>query len=329
MAFTERLHAARSGVTPCGYRERVRVVTISVLALLLVPAALSASTRTVTAPAPVTALAFDASRIAYASGRTARDCNRIHVWNLSTRGVTRFPRPTSCVRTSTGSGISGLSVAGTRVLWAHFIGGNTREWTLWTATTTRTKPRRLRFVARDVDAPPPIVVGDGDSSRAGDMLPYAVDDEVIALRVNGARRFAWTAPARVVALSAFGGELAVASAGGVVTILDASGTVLSTETFASEVQAVRLTGSALLVQRGRTLELRGGATRTWALPARARLADAQGNRAWYVAGGQIVELRLDTANRRRQVGLGSQAQAEGSRLATANGRRVLLRSPLP
>lgn len=305
----------------------MRTVTISLLALLLVPAALSASSRSVTAPAPVTGLAFDASRIAYASGRSARDCNRIYVWNLSTRGVTRFPRPTSCVRTSTGSGISGLALAGTRVLWVHFIGGNTREWTLWTATTTRTKPRRLRFVARDVDDPAPIVVGDGDSARAGDMLPYAVDDQVVALRVNGARRFAWTAPARVVALSALGGELAVASAGGVVTVLDASGTVLRIETFASEVQAVRLTGSALLVQRGRTLELRGGgAPRTWLLPARARLEDAQGNRAWYVSGGQIVELRLDAANRRRQIGLGSHVQAEGSRVATSSGRRVVLRA---
>jgi hypothetical protein len=313
----------------------VRIVAIGSLALLLlVPAGIAASTRTVTAPATVTALAFEGGRIAYASGRSARDCNRIHVWNLATRGVTRFPRPTSCIETSTGSGVYDLGIAGTRILWVHFIGGNLRESTLWTATTTQPRPRRLRSVTREVDDPPPLVVGDGDVSRFGDLLPYAQDDEVVVLRVSGARRFAWTAPGRVNALSARDGELAVASAGGTVTVLDAGGAVLGTETFDAEVQAVELTGSGLLVQRGRrgeTLELRadGGVSRTWTLPRGARLEDAQGARAYYVTGGQIRELRLDAVNRQRQIGLGSHVRVDGSRLATSNGRRVLLRQPLP
>ncbi len=308
----------------------MRSATIALLSLLVLPAALAAPTRTVTAPAPVSGLALDAGRVAYASGRSGRDCNRVQVWNLATRGVTRFPRPTSCVETSTGSGIAGLAVAGNRVLWVHYIGGNFREWTLWTATTTKPKPLRLRAVTREVDDPAPLVVGDGDSDRLGDMLPYAFDREVVALRTSGARRFAWTAPDRVNALSARDGELAVASAGGVVTVLDAGGNVLRAETYASDVQAVELTGTALLVQRGRTLELRGsGATRMWLLPARARLEDAQGNRAYYVAGGQIRELRLDAVNRQRQLGLGQHVQVEGERLALSSGRRVLLRQPLP
>ncbi len=308
----------------------MRSVTIALLSLLLLPAALAAPTRTVTAPAPVSALAFDAGRVAYASGRSANDCNRVQVWNLETRGVTRFPRPTSCVETSTGSGISGLAIAGNRVLWAHYIGGNFRDWTLWTATTTKTKPLRLRLVTREADDPAPVVVGDGDSGSLGDILPYAVDREVIALRTNGARRFAWTAPARVIALTALGGELAVASAGGVVTVLDAGGRVLRTENYASEVQAVELTGDALLVQRGRLLELRGsGGPRTWPLPARARLEDADATFAYYVFAGQIRQLRLSADNRQRQVGIGSHVQVEGSRLATSTGNRVTLRQPIP
>lgn len=334
-AFTEPLHRGRSAVTAAGYLAQVRIVAIGFLALLLlVPVGIAASTRTVTAPATVTALALEGSRIAYASGRSPRDCNRIHVWNLATRGVTRFPRPTTCVETSTGSGVYDLGIAGTRILWVHFIGGNLRESTLWTATTTQPRPRRLRSVTRDVDDPAPLVVGDGDVSRFGDLLPYAHDDEVVVLRVNGARRFAWIAPGRVTALSALDGELAVASAGGTVTVLDQSGAVLRTETFAAEVQAVELTRSGLLVQRGRrgeTLELRvdDGESRTWSLPRGARLEDAQGARAYYVVGGQIRELRLDAVNRQRQVGLGSHVQVDGSRLATSNGRRVLLRQPLP
>jgi hypothetical protein len=308
----------------------MRSATIALLSLLLLPAAAAAPTRTVTTPAAVSALAFDAGRVAYASGRSANDCNRVQVWNLSTRGVTTFPRPTTCVQTSTGSGIADLAIAGTRVLWLHYIGGNTREWTLWTATTTKTKPLRLRFVSRDVDDAAPIVVGDGDSSAPGGVLPYAVDREVIALRTNGARRFAWTAPAPVTALSALGNELAVASEGGVVTVLDGGGNVVRTERYTSDLQAIELTGDALVAQRGRRLELRGaGGPRTWLLPARARLDDAQGTRAYYVTGGQIRELRLDAVNRQRQLALGSHVQVEGSRLATSIGRRVLLRQPLP
>src|SRR5688500_4000103 len=108
--FTEPLHGRRNPVTRSGYGALLmRSATIALLSLLLLPAALAAPTRTVTAPAPVTALAFDAGRVAYASGRSAGDCNRVRLWNLSTRGVTQFPRPTSCVETSTGSGISGLA----------------------------------------------------------------------------------------------------------------------------------------------------------------------------------------------------------------------------
>jgi hypothetical protein len=96
-----------------------------------------------------------------------------------------------------------------------------RLWNL----ATRGVPTRLRFVARDVDAPPPIVVGDGDGSTPGGLLPYAVDRDVVVLRANGARRFAWTAPARGVAVDARDGRVAVAQAGGRVTVLDAAGTM--------------------------------------------------------------------------------------------------------
>ena len=71
------------------------------------------------------------------------------------------------------------------------------------------------------------MIGQGDSSTLGDLLPYAVDRTVVALRVDGSRRFAWTAPARVIALSALNGELAVATEGATVTILDAGGRVLT------------------------------------------------------------------------------------------------------
>ena len=204
-----------------------RLLALAAL-LVLAPAGGAASVRAVTAPARVLALELDGSFIAYAVGRSAQDCNRVFVWNLASRGVTKLGRKTNCEQTSTGNSIAAVSVAGKRVLWVHFAGGNIREWSLWTATTTKPSPLRLRFVSRDVDAPAPIVIGQGDSSTRGDLLPYAVDRAVVALRVDGSRRFAWTAPARVIALSALNGELAVATEGATVTILDAGGRVLRT-----------------------------------------------------------------------------------------------------
>ena len=127
------------------------------------------------------------------------------------------------------------------------------------------------------------MIGQGDSSTRGDLLPYAVDRTVVALRADGSRRFAWTAPARVIALSALNGELAVATEGATVTILDAGGRVVRTETYEAEIEDVRLTGTGVLVHRGNRLELRDGSgNRSWRIPSSARLEDANGTRALYL-----------------------------------------------
>jgi hypothetical protein len=298
-----------------------RVLAVAVL-LVLVPTAVAASMRTVTAPAPVRDLELDGARIVYATGRSEHDCNRVYVWNLATRGVTKLGRRTHCEQTSTGNEIAAVSIAGTRVLWVHYAGGNIRDWSLWTATPTRPTPRRLRLVSREADAPAPIVIGQGDSSRLGDLLPYAVDRTVVALRADGSRRFAWTAPARVVALSALDGELAVATLDARVTILDASGRVLRTELYEAELEDVRLTGSGVLVHRGNRLELRDGSgTRNWRIPPRSRLEDVNGERALYHYVGEIRSLRF-TPYVDRPVTYAALARLDGSRLVTASGRSV-------
>ena len=300
-----------------------RLLVLGVL-LVLVPAAGATPVRSVTTPATVLELAFDGSRVAYAVGRSPSDCNRVYVWNLTTRGVSRLGRKTHCEQTSTGNSIFQLSIAGTRVLWVHAAGGNFRDWSLWTATTTGPSPRRLRLVTRDADAAAPIVLGDGDSGRFGDILPYAVDRTVIALGANGARRFSWTAPARVVALSALDGELAVATEGGEVTVLDGAGSIVRNESYASEIQVVKITGNGLLVQRGRALELRNAGTpRIWMLPPVARLEDAADARAYYVARGRLYAQSLAGAQT-RIVGAGSHGAVEGLAIAVSQERLVRL-----
>ena len=304
-----------------------RLLALGLVAAFLPAVAGAASVRSVTAPARATALAFEGGRVAYATGFSASDCNRVYVWNLATRGVSKLGRKTHCEQTSTGNAVESVSLAGVRVLWVHYAGGNLREWSVWTATTTRPEARRLAFVTRDVDAPAPILIGPGDGSKLGDLLPYAVDRRVVALRTNGARRFAWTAPGPVTALAAAGGRLAVASAGGVVTVLDATGRVDETETFAGQVNVVRLAGDGLLVQIGRRLVLRDGTDRTWLLPTGARLEDANARDAFYRVGGQLRRLRF-AGGAQRLLGLGASLRVDEARFARTSGRLVLV-EPLP
>lgn len=301
----------------------MRLLPIALL-LALVPAAGAAGVRSVTAPAPVLALEHDGSFVAYAVGRSARDCNRVYVWNLATRGVSKLGRKTHCVETSTGNAIGSVAVAGRRVLWVHFAGGNRRLYTLWTATTTAPLPRLLASREVDVDDAAPIVIGQGDDSALGSLLPYAVGRTVVALRPNGSRAFAWTAPGRVVGLSAQRGELAVATEGGTVTVLGERARILRVESYATEAQEVRLTGSAILVQRGRTLELRGGRTGSWPVPAGFKLLDAEGNRAVLSGGGRVRTLDLRDG-RIQTVAPGTLARIEGARLSIGSGRVVSVR----
>jgi hypothetical protein len=307
----------------------MRRLVLLVLVLLSISAgALAASIRSVTTPGPVVALAMDGREVAYADGPSARDCDRVRIWNLQTRRVTTLGRTTACVQTSTGTAIAKVSLAEGRVLWLHYTGGNIREWRLFTATRGSPRPRLLRFVARDVDAAAPIVLGDGNGSRFGSFLPYATDRDVTVLRPNGSRAFTWRAPARVVALSAHFGRIAVASEGGHVTILDSTGRPIRTEDFGQELSEVMLSGDGVLVQRGRTLELRRpGVSRSFLVPGRSRLNDTIGERAIYVASGQIRELSFADGSD-RLIASGSQAKAELSTLSFASGRRVFVR-PLP
>lgn len=309
----------------------MRLAALVALALTIPAAAAGATVRRVTAPGPVTALAFDGPRVAYAAGRSRDDCNRVRIWNLATSRVTALGRPFGCIETSTGTGVAAVSVAGSRVLWLYFGGGNIREWFLFTGTEKSPKARRLAFVARDVDEPPPIVIGPGDSGPSGAVLPYAVGRRVVALRGDGTRSFAWTAPSRVVALAARAdptSELAVAQEGGTLSVLGATGRVLREDSYEGEIGIVRLTTTGILVQRGRTLEHRDSAG-IWlaTLPAGARLMD--------VAGGIDAVYAVRTEVRARRIGgtrdvllaTGALAAGEGRWLATAAGRTVTARRP--
>jgi hypothetical protein len=260
--------------------------------------------------------------VAFVVVRSPRDCDRVRVWNTATGAVSKLGRRTHCVEPSTGRGIASLALAGNRTLWLHYVGGNQRDWSLWTASTTRPLPRRLAAVTVDVDSPAPIVVGHGDVSRLGELLPYAIGQEVVALRVNGTRALSWRAPARVVALGANRGALAVALADGRVLVLK-GGVVVDEWAGSPAATAVFESGTGVVAQRGSTLYLYGSPTTTKKLPAGALLTDADGTRAVYVSRGVVHVVDLGSGADRAVV-RGSGAQLEGARLVVADGRTIRL-----
>jgi hypothetical protein len=310
---------------------RIALVSLS----LLLPAALAqagTAGESLTAPGTIGALAFETppqirgsarQQLAYVVDRSGSDCDRVRIWSRASRRSVRMGRSTPCDETSTGRGISSLSLAGNRVLWLHFAGGNIREWSLFTATTAAPRPRRLRSLARDVDADAPIVLGEGEWTRDSALLPYAVEREVIVLHSSGARAFRWEAPARVTALGAKDGGLAVALDDGRIVVLSLllKGPE-SSWAGSPAADAVFLTGSGVAAQRGRTVEMRTGSeTRRWLLPPDGHLSDADGYRAVYVSRGRVKLLHLDSG-RTRDLGPGSNAELEYSTVAIAAGRHV-------
>ena len=242
------------------------------------------------------------------------------MWNTATGGVSKLGRRTHCVDTSTGRGIASLALAGTRALWLHYVGGNQRDWSVWTASTTRPLPRRLAATTVDVDSPAPMVIGHGDASRLGELLPYAVGRNVVALRVNGTRALSWLAPDRVVALGANRGALAVALADGRVLAL-ADGAVVDEWDGSPAAANVFVTGAGVVAQRGSTLYAYGGPTLTKRLPAGSRVMDADGSRAVYVTRGVVHALDLGSGAD-RVVARGTAAQLDGGHLVVADGRTI-------
>ena len=270
-------------------------MSVAVAAAVVASSPAAAPKRTLLAPARITGLAADGGHVAFAVASRRGDCAHVRLWTPATGRVVRFGPARACgPATSTGSGLVGPTLARTRALWLTYTGGNIREWSLWSASLASPRPRRVRFVARDVDSAAPLVLGEGDASRFGYRLPYAEDDVVSIIETDTGNRGTyawWRAPERIVAVGAKRGTVAAAF-GNQVGVLAPDGTV-ETESFRAPVDRIVVEGDSLLVQYGRTLERRGaGSPLTWTLAPGARLADAEEGLAVYVLRGAVHVLRL-------------------------------------
>jgi hypothetical protein len=258
------------------------VLTAGLLAVTAVAGAQGVTTpgRTRTEGAQIVALSVTGRSVTYAVADNASksDCAHTYFWHTAggAIGKWRFGKPTNepCIEgPSTGDGISAVALSAKRSLWIQYAGGNLRDWQLFTATQTKTKPKQLAFVEQDVDLSSPIIVGQGMQ----DGVPYAVNANLTFLGDNGAAIFKWTAPAAVKLLaSGFGpngSEVAAFLSNGTLDLLSHSGQVVQSYTYSpGELSALYLGPAGVVAQERSTVQIRkGAATQTVALPAKAQL----------------------------------------------------------
>jgi hypothetical protein len=252
-------------------------------------------------PAPIVDLSADGSRAAVVSGDVL--CGPIAIW--SPRGSASWiPGSSEC-----GDGsMEEFVLAGTRVAWTVETDTNNLDYTdLETGTPGR---QALRVTSTDHNE------GDYLGNLAGDgpLLVYNTWRggfrweggrvaprlwRVVGERAAGAR-LVLAGPDALDVVAVGAGRIAVLRPDGRLVLLDSKGKRLSAFRLGRQgVEAVTLTGSILVVLRGKTVEVRDATTGTvkhcWPAASSSgaiELEDAHGNFAVYVAGIAIHLLRL-------------------------------------
>jgi hypothetical protein len=300
-----------------------RVAFSAALALAVAGSAgATALDRGFTAGAPVTALDETAASVATAVAWTPRSCEAVVLWQPDTFARRTFRAPGPCPQTSTGRGIAAVATVFERVVWLAYAGGNSRDWTLWTATPTARTARRLRFATADVDAPQPIVLGNGGEQG----IPYAAGADVIVIGPSGKRALSWHAPAGVVALAQGANSVGVlVETGHLFVIALSGGRVTDYDYPPGAVRAFRIASVGAVVERRAGIEIRTarGAT-PFPVPAGARLVGFVDGQLVYAVRNQIREYfrpgSRDVLLRRVQTPFRAEFDRRG--MAWASGRRV-------
>jgi hypothetical protein len=262
----------------------------------------------------------------------------VKLWSISKGIAATFQLPIgfSCtIETSTGTGIASVSVASERVVWLAYTGGNIREWALFTARPASAKPLRLRFVARNVDGPAPIVVGQG--TPAG--IPYAVNREIVYLGDDGTRLFKVIADSPVRQIAAgpgpFGIRVVALTAEGQIVPLAADGSAAGDNIVVEGVvKALRLFAGGVAYQVGNVVNIVGPGETSVTLPGGSTMVDVAAGRILYQRAGDLGAVTISNgANVLLVDGTPAQpvlGQLDATGLAWARGATVNWRvGPLP
>ncbi len=276
-----------------------RLLLLFALAALVVPATAAAVLtpgRTVTNVADISALSVTSHSVVFAVRDSRADCGHVRLWDTATRGLWTLGSGTlrGCEEgPSGGFGIAQVATTGRRAFWVTHIGGNFTDYSLWTATPTRTTPRRLAESSSDSDGRRSLVLGTGTQEG----VPYAVGSTVTYVADNGARLFRTTLSSPVRLLTAGVGpgptRVAAALADGTVVLLSKTGATIRTEEHEPEsVKAISLALAGLLVQIGSTVTT-GGGTEV-GLPPGALMLDHRQGTIVYRRGTQVRGRTIST-----------------------------------
>jgi hypothetical protein len=298
-----------------------RLLALVAVALVTAGGATSArADKVVTSPGKVLALARSQSSAAWISAPGKSHCgSTVYLWTV-------LNDKTYTVGTSNealcggGSGVTDLAVAGNRVVWLAYDGGNRREWHLYTATSVSSSRRELERATPQNSSQPPIVLGVASSS----VIPYSIGSTVKVLQASGAKAYTWQAPGQVTNTTAYQGQVAVFVKGGKCYVLSPAGVVTATYTFhVGAVQEFALTGVGLVVElpRGKVEIHNGSSVKTVALTTSAKMLDYQDGFILYKVGNQIRALRIATG-KEAFIRFGTYAALESNGMSYASGRTV-------
>jgi hypothetical protein len=254
---------------------------------------------------PVADLSADESRVAFAVGSTAVDCDHVVVWTPAKRALARFGRPAVCGEGNGAGAIYDVELAGSRAAWAEIIScGNHCEVALESGALGGPAP----ILASDVGEAGGEVV---DFHLHGDGGLLVFDNGSRLVRIGsgrepcdeaanyGTKRICTTlrrGAHAAAADSVSDGRIAVREPDAV-AVLDAKGALVRVFPFGhDEVGVARLDGGRLLVARSRVLEVYDVATGAGVLqrplPSGYQLVDVDGGVAVLRRAAKVVVLRL-------------------------------------
>jgi hypothetical protein len=279
--------------------------------------------------------AADGSVAAVVTGCTDRGPlageHRLYAWNPVRRSVVSIARlrERRCYGSSTGEGISEQAIAGRRLAWVAFAGGNYRQSWLLTATTEKPLSTRQLTGAKDRNTGSGVgdwvgnVHGDGsllvfntwsvcekseytDSCPEGSPPGFHIYNENLWRIVGNRKRLVLAGPDELTVLSVAAGRILVQRADGSLELRRADGSLLRTFRFRpGEVRAALLDASELVVlDHGSTLAWRvydlasGEQKRSFAAPGRAIAADVERGLLVYTVGRVVHVLRLADGRQR-------------------------------
>jgi len=298
-----------------------RLLLLGVVALVTAGGATGAGAdKVATSPGVVLGLARSHSSAAWISAPGKGHCgSTVYLWNVLTDKTYTVGTSNQAVCGGL-SGVTDLAVAGNRVVWLAYDGGNSRKWHLYTATSASPSRRELERATPQVSNQSPIVLGVASSS----VIPYSIGSTVKVLPASGAKAYTWQAPGQVTNTTAYQGQVAVFVKGGKCYVLSPTGVVAATYTFhVGAVQEFALAGAGLVVQlpRGKVEIHNGSSVKTVALTSSAKMLDYQDGFILYSVGTQIRALRIATG-KEAFVRFGTYAALEPNGMSYASGRKI-------